>query len=49
MSEDNICFICLNNKVSNNLNCIKCKKNICIICCNKFISRKTMLIEKIKN
>jgi hypothetical protein len=42
-NEDKECFICCDEKASDNLHCFKCNKKICISCCNKLNTRTSLL------
>ena len=42
------CFICNDNKISENLHCYTCNKTICIQCCNK-LENKSYIYYEIRN
>ena len=42
------CYICNDNKTSDNLHCYKCNKTICIQCCNK-LNNKSYIHYEIRN
>tara|TARA_B000000437_G_scaffold219416_1_gene201383 strand:- start:2848 stop:3360 length:513 start_codon:yes stop_codon:yes gene_type:complete len=46
--DKNICSICSNKQISENLHCFECNNSICIECCNNLTSRSTLIYEKRK-